>query len=94
MSDSYLLAIKVVPGASRSAIAGWLGDELKIRIAAPPEKGKANSAVLKLLATTFGIHKQAISIVRGHTSAHKTVSLSGIQQSDIDRTFGVRETRQ
>ena len=42
------LEVKVVPGASRSEVTGWLGDSLKIRVAAPPERGKANAAVVRM----------------------------------------------
>lgn len=82
------LAVKVVPGASKSAIAGWLGEELKIRIAAPPEKGKANSAVLRLLAAELGIGVKSLRITRGQTSAHKMIEIEGLTRDDIERTFG------
>ena len=49
------LSEKVVPRASRNGIAGWLGDELKIRVSAPPEKGEANKAVEDVLAKVLGI---------------------------------------
>ncbi len=78
-----------MPGASRSAIVGWLGNELKIRIAAPPEKGKANSAVLKLLAARLNTDKRDFEISSGHTSAHKIIKITGLTQADIDSTFGV-----
>ena len=44
------LKVRVVPGASRSAISGWLDDVLKVRVSAQPEKGKANTAVVVLLS--------------------------------------------
>lgn len=84
----YFLAIKVVPGASKSAVAGWLGDELKLRVAAPPEKGKANAAVLKLLATRLGLSVKSLRIIRGQTSARKTVEINHVTRSDIEQTFG------
>ncbi len=48
------LKVKVVPGASRTQLSGWLGDMLKVRVSAPPEKGKANAAVEALLARDVG----------------------------------------
>ncbi len=54
------LRVKVVPGASRSEIVGVLGDPLKIRIAAPPEKGKANQALLQLIADWLGTKNVAV----------------------------------
>jgi uncharacterized protein (TIGR00251 family) len=68
------LHLKIVPGASRSAIAGPLGDRLKVRIAAPPEHGQANRAVLALLDRHFGLRTE---LVAGGKSAEKTVRLIG-----------------
>jgi uncharacterized protein (TIGR00251 family) len=71
-------AIKVVPGASRDRIAGLLGDALKVAVSAPPEKGKANKAVIALLARTFGIARANVRIISGETQPHKTVRLTGV----------------
>lgn len=73
------LKLKVVPKASRNAVAGWLGDELKIMVTAAPEKGKANQAVIQVLAKTLNLPKQQIVITAGHASARKTVTLDGIE---------------
>jgi uncharacterized protein len=70
------LRIKVVPGASRSEIVGVLGDRLKIRIAAPPEKGKANETLLNLIAEWLGTKN--IELIAGHGSAEKTVRVDGM----------------
>ena len=48
------LRVKVVPGSSRDGIVGRLGDALKIKVTAPPKKGKANEAVVELLAAAVG----------------------------------------
>jgi uncharacterized protein (TIGR00251 family) len=65
------LRIKVVPGASRSEIAGVLGDRLKVRVAAPAESGKANRAAIELLQKWLGVRK--VEIVGGLSSPEKTV---------------------
>jgi len=70
------LRFKVVPGASRSEIVGVLGDRLKIRIAAPPEKGKANQALLQLIADWLGTKN--VAVVAGHGNADKTVRVGGM----------------
>lgn len=77
------LSLKVVPGASRSEISGWLGLTLKVRVAAQPEKGKANSAVIKLLAKALAISPGRVSIVGGLASPHKTVAISGLTQAQV-----------
>jgi uncharacterized protein (TIGR00251 family) len=68
------LRVKVVPGASRSAVAGELGDRLKVRIAAPPEGGKANRAVEELLGDLTGC---VCSVTAGHGSPQKTLLVAG-----------------
>lgn len=77
------LAIKVVPGASQDRIAGWLGEALKIRVRAQPEKGKANAAVIALLAAALGVPAKNLRICSGHTSSAKMVEIEGISEIDL-----------
>jgi len=84
------LSVKVIPGASSDNIGGWLGDALKIRVQAPPEGGKANAAVIRLLAARLGIPKKRISIVQGLTSARKVVDLADIDETEFQRLFDRR----
>lgn len=77
------LKIKVVPGASRSHVAGWLGDALKVRVAAPPEKGKANKAVESVVAQVLGLPSDAVRIVSGQTSPHKVLEIDGLTLQEI-----------
>lgn len=79
------IRLKVVPGASRSAIAGWLGDRLKVRVATPPEAGKANLAVRRLLADASGVPTRQIAIIAGETSPEKTVLITGLSRDEIAR---------
>lgn len=70
------IKLKVIAGASRSRIVGGYGDRLKIKVAAPPEQGKANQAVVALLKQWLGT--DAVEIIAGHGSAMKTVKVSGM----------------
>jgi uncharacterized protein len=70
-----LLQVKVVPGAANDEIVGPYGDGLKLRVTAAPEKGKANEAVVRLLAAHFGVKPAQIRIVSGHGSPHKRVDI-------------------
>ena len=85
---STTLPVKIVPGASQSEIAGWLGQELKIRVSAPPEKGKANQNVERLLAKHLNLAPKQVKIIKGHHSAHKIVEFQGITQATLSTTFG------
>ena len=73
-----VLAVKAVPGASRDRIAGALGGALKIAVAAPPEKGKANAAVAGVLAAALGVDRRRVTLVAGATRARKQFRIAGL----------------
>lgn len=66
----------MVPGASRSEIAGALGDRLKVRVAVPPERGRANEALVAVLREWLGA--RGVEVVAGLTSREKTVRVIGV----------------
>jgi uncharacterized protein (TIGR00251 family) len=74
------LHVKVVPRSSRDQIVGWLGDALKIKVMAPPEKGRANEAVVEILAEKLGISTDDIEVVSGHSSTSKVIAISALTQ--------------
>ncbi len=82
------ISIRVTPSASRDAVIGWQGDVLRLRVAAPAQRGKANEAVLRLLAAALGIERQRLRIVRGQTSRHKLVSVDGLDDAEIRARVG------
>jgi uncharacterized protein (TIGR00251 family) len=76
-NEGIPLAIKVIPKAHRNEILGWESDELKVRLKAVPEKGKANDALLRFLAEECQVSLSRLSLVSGATSRHKRVLISG-----------------
>lgn len=72
-----VLTVKVIPGSSRTEIVGCLGQMLKVKVAAPPEKGKANKALTDFLAKTLNLKKSAVEVTSGHTSCIKQLFLAG-----------------
>lgn len=84
MSASTRLQVRVAPGASRPGIVGRHGAAWKLRVAAAPEAGKANDAVVRLLAETLALPVCDIEIVAGHTSRDKLVELAGVERGEID----------
>ena len=72
------LKVKAVPGASRSEIVGRLGEALKVRVAAPPEGGKANREILELLAERLGLAAADVTLVSGAASPAKVFALRGV----------------
>jgi uncharacterized protein (TIGR00251 family) len=83
-----LLPIKVVPSSSKDCLAGWLGESLKIRTQAPPERGKANTCVLKMIAQALGIPQDSITLTKGETSVNKVLSITGLTLEEIKEKIG------
>jgi uncharacterized protein (TIGR00251 family) len=77
------ISLRVTPSAGSDAIVGWRGDVLRLRVAAPAQRGKANEAVLRLLAAALGIDRRRLRIVRGATSRQKAVSVDGLDEAEI-----------
>jgi uncharacterized protein len=77
-SPHLLLHIKVVPNSSRTQLAGTLGNALKIKIAQPPEDGKANKAVIEFFADLLDLRKNQIILLTGHTNPEKTLQLPNL----------------
>jgi uncharacterized protein (TIGR00251 family) len=77
------LRLKVTPSASSDAVVGWQGDVLRVHVRAPAQRGKANDAVLRLLAAALGVERRGLRIVRGETSRQKVVSVDGLDEAEI-----------
>lgn len=86
-SGGALLAVKAVPGARRDQVAGILGSRLKVRVAAPPEDGKANVAICELLARVLGCKPRDVRVVQGHTTPEKVLQISGVSAESIRQRY-------
>lgn len=75
---SLVVNIKVEPRSSKSGIAGYYGDGLKVKLNSPPVEGKANNELIDILSREFKISKKNIEIIRGEKSKNKVVRLNGI----------------
>jgi len=69
------LRLRVSPKAKRNAVAGWHGDALKVSVTAVPERGRANDAVVALLAEALGVAPSSIEVVSGAASKDKVVEV-------------------
>ena len=81
--DGVRFTVRVTPRASRNEIAGSQEGVLRVRLCAPPVEGKANQALVALLAGVLGVSKRDIEIVAGHTSRQKVVQVEGISPREV-----------
>lgn len=79
------LQVKVQPNATRSEIAGWYGEALRVRTAAPPVAGKADRAVAEMLARALNIPRTAVTLTRGHGFRDKVLEIVGIDEPELRR---------
>ena len=82
---STRLRLRVSPGAGRAQIVGRHGDAWKIRVTAAPEHGRANEAVLRLLADALALPRDALALVSGHAARDKIVELTGLGPALVER---------
>ena len=82
---AVVLRLHVQPGAGRTAVVGRHGDALKVRVAAPPERGRANDACVALVAETLGVPAAQVELVSGPASRAKRVRVTGVEADDVRR---------
>lgn len=75
----------MIPSSGKPGVVGRYGAGWKLRVAAPPERGKANEATLELLADTLGLAAANLRLVSGHGSRDKTVEVSGLTNDEAER---------
>ncbi len=76
-------AVRVQPRASRNAVAGEMGDALKIALTAPPVEGKANEACIDFIANLLKVPRSSVTIASGESSRNKVVRIAGMRASEI-----------
>jgi hypothetical protein len=82
------ISLRVTPGASHDAVVGWQREVLRLHVAAPAQRGKANEAALRLLAAALGIERRRLRIIRGETSRQKLVLVEGLEEAAIRARLG------
>jgi len=74
-----VIDVHVQPGGSRDEVVGRHGDALKVKVTAPPEGGRANDAVCRVLADAFGVSRSSVAVVPGATTRRKRIRIDGLQ---------------
>jgi uncharacterized protein len=84
-TPSTRLRLRVSPGAACTELVGRHGDAWKVRVSAAPERGRANDAVVRLLAARLDVPRRSISVVSGGTTRDKVVELHGLDAAEVER---------
>jgi uncharacterized protein len=87
------LRLRVVPGAAKPGVVGRYGDAWKVRVAAPPERGAANEAVVDLVARTLGVAPRTVRVVSGLASRDKIVEVDGLGADETEARLASAERK-
>ena len=82
-NGAVYIDVHAVPGSKREGVIGVHGDALKVAVRARPEKGKANAALVALLARVAGAKRSAVEVVSGHSSRRKRVRIEGATAAEL-----------
>jgi uncharacterized protein (TIGR00251 family) len=86
---STRVRLRVSPGARSAHVVGRHGEAWKLRVAAPAEGGRANDAVVQLLAETLSLPREAVTLVSGLGARDKVVQLAGLDSTQIERRLSL-----
>ncbi len=82
-AEGCVLSVRAQPRARRNAAVGEQAGALKVAVTAPPDKGRANEAIIEVLAETFGLKRSQVELISGATSRQKKFLLRGISRSEL-----------
>jgi uncharacterized protein (TIGR00251 family) len=86
--EPFVLRVRLTPRAARSQIDGWDGELLRVRVTAPPVEGKANDALIRLLAQALDVSPSRLRLVKGRTSREKVIAVEGVSGEDVRARLG------
>jgi len=89
VDGGVVFSVKIVPGSSRTSVCGFLDGMVKIKVSAPPEKGKANQSLVKYLAKKLGVKRKDVHIISGQTNPVKSIEISGISVEMLAAKLGL-----
>ena len=87
---SITIRVHLTPRSARDEVLGWEGDVLRARVTAPPVEGRANEALLRLLADALGVPKSSLRILQGQRSREKLVAVDGLDEAEVRRRLEPR----
>lgn len=88
-AEGVCLAVRVQPRAPVNAIGEPMGNELRVKVTAPPVDAAANEALIRLLAEKLDCPRRDVELVRGHTSRHKLIRVRGLAAAEVLKRLGL-----
>ena len=83
LRNEVKISLRVYPNASRNEMLGFTDGVLRVKISAPPIKGKANRELITFLSRLLGVSKDSVNIMRGHTTRNKVVAIDGLSREEV-----------
>jgi uncharacterized protein len=86
-ADAVRVRLYLQPRAARTEVAGLHGDAIKLRVAAPPVDGAANSEVIRFLSKLLAVSASSVQVVSGHAGRRKTVEITGVTTAAVSKAL-------
>ena len=77
------ISLRVCPNGGRNEVVGFTNGILRVKVSAPPIKGKANRELITFLSRLLGVGKGSVNIIKGHTTRNKIVAVDGLSQGEV-----------
>jgi uncharacterized protein (TIGR00251 family) len=81
--DGVVIRVRAQPGARRNGVTGVREGELCVAVTAPPDRGRANDAIVKVLANVIGVPRSRVEILGGETNRHKRLLVEGVALAEV-----------
>jgi len=77
------ISLRVCPNGGRNEVVGFTNGILRVKVSAPPIKGKANRELITFLSRLLGVGKGSVNIIKGHTTRNKVVAIDGLSREEV-----------
>ena len=84
------ISLRVYPNASRNELEGLTDGVLRVKVSAPPSKGKANRELITFLSRLLGVGKDGVNIIKGHTTRNKVVGIDGLSREEVMKRLSLK----
>jgi len=90
LGNEVKFSLRVYPNASRNELVSFTDGVLRVKVSAPPSKGKANRELIAFLSRLLGVSKGSINIMKGHTTRNKVVGIDGLSREEVMKRLSLK----